>query len=80
MIRPSAPQILPAIMGALRQERAEGMLALEQNDGIRRIHWSSGDIIFVQSDVAGEQFGNYLLRQGVLDFPSAEDAGADESR
>jgi tetratricopeptide (TPR) repeat protein len=65
-------------MGALRQEQAEGMLALEQNDGIRRIHWSSGDIIFVQSDVAGEQFGNYLLRQGVLDFPALSELLANE--
>ncbi|HWQ10351.1 MAG TPA: DUF4388 domain-containing protein, partial [Holophaga sp.] len=80
MIRPHAPQILPAILGTLRQERAEGLLTLEQNDGTRRIHWSAGDIIYLQSDVAGEQFGNYLLRQGILDFPALSELLANEER
>jgi tetratricopeptide (TPR) repeat protein len=74
------PQILPAIMGALRQERAEGTLTLEQNDGTRRIHWTAGEIFYLQSDVAGEQFGNYLLRQGILDFPSLSELLANEER
>ena len=78
MIRPQAPQILPAVMGVLRQDRAEGMLVLEQNDGTRRLHWSSGDIVYLQSDVAGEQFGNYLLRQGVLDFQALSELLANE--
>jgi len=74
------PQILPAIMGALRQERAEGTLTLEQNDGTRRLYWSSGDIVYLSSDVAGEQFGNYLLRQGILDFPALSELLANEER
>ena len=80
MIRPHVPQILPAILGALRQEQAEGLLTLEQNDGTRRIHWSSGEIVYLQSDVAGEQFGNYLLRQGILDFPALSELLANEER
>lgn len=80
MTRPEVPQILPAIMGSLRQDQAEGTLALEQNDGTRRIYWSSGDIVYLQSDVAGEQFGNYLLRQGVLDFPALNELLANEER
>ncbi len=62
------PQILPAIMGALRQEEAEGELVLEQNDGCRRLYWQKGDLVHLSSNVAGEQFGNYLLRQGILDY------------
>lgn len=80
MIRPQAPQILPAILGSLRQERAEGTLTLEQNDGTRRLHWSGGEIVYLQSDVAGEQFGNYLLRQGILDFPALSELLANEER
>ena len=41
---------------------------LEQNDGVRRLHWLRGELVYLQSDAAGEQFGNYLLRQGILDF------------
>ena len=80
VIRPSVPQILPALMGSLRQERAEGMLTLEQNDGTRRIHCAAGEVFFLQSDVAGEQFGNYLLRQGILDFPALSELLANEER
>ena len=79
MTRP-VPQILPAIMGALRQERAAGTLTLEQNDGTRRLYWSSGNIVYLSSDVAGEQFGNYLLRQGILDFPALSELLANEER
>lgn len=78
MIRTPVPQILPAILASLRQEHAEGMLTLEQNDGTRRIHCTAGDIFFLQSDVAGEQFGNYLLRQGILDFPALSELLANE--
>ena len=78
MNRPKVPQILPAIMGALRQERSEGTLTLEQNDGIRRLFWANGELIHLQSDVAGEQFGNYLLRQGILDFPALSELLANE--
>lgn len=74
------PQILPAIMGTLRQEGAEGELVLEQNDGCRRFYWSQGDLIHLQSDVAGEQLGSYLLRQGILDFPTLNELlGSGES-
>lgn len=66
-------KFLPAVIGSLHQERAEGVLVLEQNDGCRRLFWWNGDLIYLQSDVAGEQFGNYLLRQGVLDLPALQE-------
>lgn len=72
--------MLPAILGDLCQQRAEGVLYLEQNDGSRRIHLASGIITFLQSDVAGEQFGNYLLRQGILDYGSLTQLLANEER
>ncbi|MBI4912739.1 MAG: tetratricopeptide repeat protein [Acidobacteria bacterium] len=66
-------KLLPAVIGALHQERAEGELVLEQNDGCRRLYWWGGDLIYLKSEVAGEQFGNYLLRQGVLDLPALQE-------
>lgn len=80
MTRPQVPQVLPAIVGSLRQDGSDGTLTLEQNDGTRRIHWSSGHIVYLQSDVAGEQFGNYLLRQGILDFPALSELLANEEK
>lgn len=74
------PQILPAIMGHLRQEQAEGVLILEQNDGTRRLYWEKGSLVHLQSEVAGEQFGNYLLRQGILDFPALSELLANDER
>ena len=62
------PQTLPAIMGSLRQKGEEGELILEQNDGCRRLYWEYGNLVYLRSDVTGEQFGNYLLRQGILDY------------
>lgn len=80
MTRPDLPQILPAIMGALCQQNAEGTLVLEQNDGCRRFYWANGNIVYLQSDVAGEQFGNYLLRQGILDYAALNELLANEER
>jgi hypothetical protein len=59
---------LPTLLAALRQKGLDGELVLEQNDGTRRMHWRRGELVYLQSDAAGEQFGNYLLRQGILDF------------
>jgi len=59
---------LPTILAGLRQQRLDGELVLEQNDGVRRMHWRQGELVYLQSDAAGEQFGNYLLRQGILEF------------
>lgn len=73
MTAPSAGKFLPAVIGSLHQERAEGVLVLEQNDGCRRLFWWNGDLIYLNSDVAGEQFGNYLLRQGVIDLPALQE-------
>lgn len=64
------PSVLPATLGLLHQKRENGILVLEQNDGIRRIYWEDGRIVQLQSEAAGDQFGNYLLRQGVIDFPT----------
>jgi tetratricopeptide (TPR) repeat protein len=68
-----AGKLLPALIGALHQEGAEGELFLEQSDGYRRLFWQHGDLVYLQSDVAGEQFGNYLLRQGILDLPALQE-------
>lgn len=65
-------------MAALRQEGLDGELVLEQNDGVRRLFWSQGNLLYVQSEVAGEQFGNYLLRQGVLDLPALNELLAND--
>lgn len=80
MTRPDSPQLLPAIMGSLCQRKAEGTLHLAQNDGTRRIHWVDGKVIYLQSDVAGEQFGNYLLRQGIIDYSALNELLANEER
>jgi hypothetical protein len=71
---------LPVLLGAVRQKRLDGELLLEQNDGGRQIFFSRGEIIHLKSDVAGEQFGNYLLRQGILDFPALNELLANEER
>lgn len=68
---------LPALMGSLRQQRAEGELVLEQNDGTRRLYWSDGNLKYLRSDAVGEQFGNFLIRRGVLDMNSLKELLAD---
>jgi hypothetical protein len=30
---------LPIVLAMLRQKRSDGELALEQNDGVRRLYW-----------------------------------------
>jgi len=80
MKKPGVPQILPILMGTLRQQGAEGELVLEQNDGNRHLFWVGGELVYLQSDAAGEQFGNYLLRQGVLDFPALSELLANEEQ
>ena len=59
---------LPALMGSLHQRRGTGELLLEQNDGNRRLYWSEGVLVYIRSDAVGEQFGNFLVRRGVLDM------------
>ncbi|WP_243287384.1 tetratricopeptide repeat protein [Geothrix terrae] len=68
---------LPALMGSLHQQRAEGELVLEQNDGTRRLYWRGGDLVYLRSDAVGEQFGNFLIRRGVLDMASLKELLAD---
>jgi tetratricopeptide (TPR) repeat protein len=77
-----APPIknLPILLGILRQEAADGELKLEQNDGARRFYFSKGQLIHLSSDAAGEQFGNYLLRQGILDLPALNELLANDER
>ncbi|MDR3673123.1 MAG: tetratricopeptide repeat protein [Holophaga sp.] len=71
---------LPAILATLRQQGSDGELVLEQNDGMRRLYWQAGELVYLQSDAAGEQFGNYLLRQGILDFAGLNQLLASEDR
>lgn len=68
---------LPAIMGSLHQQKAEGELVLEQNDGTRRLYWADGHLRYLRSDAVGEQFGNFLIRRGVLDMASLKELLAD---
>jgi hypothetical protein len=71
---------LPAILATLRQQHLDGELVLEQNDGLRRLYWRGGELVYLQSDAAGEQFGNYLLRQGILDFAGLNQLLASDDR
>ncbi|GLH67581.1 hypothetical protein GETHED_19450 [Geothrix edaphica] len=64
-------------MGSLHQQHAEGELVLEQNDGTRRLYWRGGDLVYLRSDAVGEQFGNFLIRRGVLDMASLKEMLAD---
>jgi len=61
------------MLGYLRQTRADGELVLEQNDGTRRLHLEGGELRYLRSDAVGEQFGNYLIRLGVLDYGALKD-------
>ena len=36
---------LPALMGSLHQQKAEGELVLEQNDGTRRLYWAEPPLL-----------------------------------
>jgi len=68
---------LPALMGSLHQQKAEGELVLEQNDGTRRLYWANGDLKYLRSDSIGEQFGNFLIRRGVLDMAALKELLSD---
>lgn len=72
-------QFLPALMGSLRQEAQNGELMLEQSDGTRYLYWVNGNLVYLKSEVAGEQFGNYLIRRGVLDWDALQELLADSS-
>ena len=80
MTQAAQPKNLPTILASLRQDGRNGELILEQNDGLRRLYLIGGELVYLQSDVAGEQFGNYLLRQGVLDFPVLNKLLANDER
>jgi len=69
---------LAAMLGFLHQTRAEGELVLEQNDGTRRFYLKDGDLCYLRSDAVGEQFGNYLIRLGVLDYNALKDLLAED--
>jgi len=80
-VNPAVPiKNLPILLGALRQEGLDGELVLEQNDGTRWLYLTRGELIHLKSDVAGEQFGNYLLRQGILDFKALSELLANDER
>lgn len=74
---PSRPD-LAAMLGFLHQTQAEGELVLEQNDGTRRLFLRGGDLCYLRSDAVGEQFGNYLIRLGVLDYSALKDLLAED--
>jgi tetratricopeptide (TPR) repeat protein len=64
-------------MGSLHQQKAEGELVLDQNDGTRSLYWAAGELKYLRSDAVGEQFGNFLIRRGVLDMASLKELLAD---
>jgi tetratricopeptide (TPR) repeat protein len=64
-------------MGSLHQQKAEGELVLDQNDGTRCLYWAEGELKYLRSDAVGEQFGNFLIRRGVLDMASLKELLAD---
>ncbi|MBS1767349.1 MAG: tetratricopeptide repeat protein [Acidobacteria bacterium] len=61
------------MLGFLHQAQADGELVLEQNDGTRRLSFRGGELCYLRSDAVGEQFGNYLIRLGVLDYNALKD-------
>lgn len=69
---------LAAMLGFLHQAQAEGELVLEQNDGTRRLYLKDGELCYLCSDAVGEQFGNYLIRLGVLDYSALKDLLAED--
>ena len=71
------PQFLPALMGSLRQDANDGVLVLEQSDCVRHLYWVNGNLVYLKSDSPGEQFGNYLIRQGVLDLDALNELLSD---
>jgi len=71
---------LPIVLAVLRQQCSDGELVLEQNDGLRRLYWRKGELVYLQSDAAGEQFGNYLIRRGILDYAGLNQLLASEDR
>ena len=77
MIEVRPHHFLPALLGSLHQQQAEGQLVLEQNDGTRRLYWAGGELKYLRSDAVGEQFGNFLIRRGVLDMASLKELLAD---
>ena len=70
MIEAGPSSSLSVLLGVLRQQAGNGQLVLEQNDGVRKLYLKQGELVHLSSEVAGERFGSYLLRQGVLDFPA----------
>ncbi len=77
MTKGQTRQFLPALMGSLRQEAQDGVLVLEQNDGVRHLYWVNGNLVYLKSEATGEQFGNFLIRQGVLDWDALQELLAD---
>ena len=80
MTHTSQTHHLPTLLAALRQNQLDGELVLEQNDGYRRMYWQKGELVYLQSDAAGEQFGNYLLRRGILDYSGLNQLLASDER
>ncbi len=72
MVQTVPPMNLSVLMGVLRQDAQEGELILKQSDGVRRLYLSQGELIHLRSEVAGEQFGSYLLRKGIFDLQMLE--------
>ncbi|HWQ10601.1 MAG TPA: hypothetical protein VN436_15880, partial [Holophaga sp.] len=68
---------LPIMLAGIRQADVTGELVLEQNDGTRRFRFDRGVLTSLRGEAAGEQFGSYLLRTGILDLAALNDLLAD---
>lgn len=58
---------LPILLSVIRQQAGEGVLVAEQDDSVRRFYFHQGELVFIRSEAEVEQFGTYLLGQGLLD-------------
>lgn len=56
--------LIPDLLTFLDMLGRTGTLELRRGDVTKRIHWQQGEIVFADSTDPGEQFGEYLLRNG----------------
>ncbi len=62
------------IASSLLQERATGMLALQQGAHRKVLYFQSGQVVFARSNVFDERLGEMLLREGRIGYRELVDA------
>ncbi|MEM9177826.1 MAG: DUF4388 domain-containing protein [Myxococcota bacterium] len=58
---------VPELIHALRKERHDGVLILEHGKKKKAVEFKEGWPVSVKSNLLSECFGNYLVRQGIVD-------------